>query len=235
MEFSEATGILFNVLHGIQLYEMQGTAMTFRFDKRSRQRVSQLCTNFSRDRGSSKADALKRAAVAIVIVDSADGSEAAFLLTRRSAKLRSHSAQWALPGGRCDADEGEVDAALREVHEELGFHLNLCDVLGILDDYPTRSGYLVTPIIVWSESKPQIRPNSAEIDYVCRIALSEIVKHDAVDFIAIKKSDRPVVRIRVEGNFIHAPTAAILYQFRELLAGRITRVAHLEQPIFAWH
>jgi hypothetical protein len=61
------------------------------------------------------------------------------------------------------------------------------------------------------------------------------VKHDAVYFIAIMKSDRPVVRIRVEGNFIHAPTAAILYQFRELLAGRITRVAHLEQPIFAWH
>ena len=42
------------------------------------------------------------------------------------------------------------------------------------------------------------------------------------------------IRFHHEGDFIHAPTAALIYQFREVLAGRHTRVAELEQPVFAW-
>ena len=97
------------------------------------------------------APALKRAAVAIALVeaDEADGGTA-LLLTRRAAGLRTHRGQWALPGGRCDEGETPVAAALRELHEELGLGLGPGDVLGLLDDYPTRSGYLITPVVVWA-------------------------------------------------------------------------------------
>lgn len=58
---------------------------------------------------------------------------------------------------------------------------------------------------------------------------------ESVSFISIKESSRPVIRIRLMGDdHLHAPTAAILYQFGELLHGRVSRVSEFEQPVFAW-
>lgn len=176
---------------------------------------------------------LKQAAVAIVLVEAA-GGDAAMLLTLRASGLRAHSSQWALPGGRCDPGETAIDAALRELHEELGLRLLPADVIGTLDDYPTRSGYLITPVVMWAQDSRGIRPNPDEVASVHRIALSDIARTDAFDFVAIPESDRRVIRYRHAGQFIHAPTAALIYQFSELLAGRDTRVAELEQPVFAW-
>ncbi len=96
----------------------------------------------------------------------------ALLLTRRAAGLRSHRGQWALPGGRCDEGETPVVAALRELHEELGLELGPDDVLGLLDDYPTRSGYLITPVVVWAAKGAVITPNPDEVASVHRIALA---------------------------------------------------------------
>jgi 8-oxo-dGTP pyrophosphatase MutT (NUDIX family) len=162
------------------------------------------------------------------------GAGTSFLLTRRAAGLRSHAAQWALPGGRCDANETQAQAALRELHEELGLDLGEGDVLGLLDDYPTRSGYLITPVVVWVSTSAALAPNPAEVASVHRIALSGIEREDAFSFTTIPESTRRVVRFHLAGQFIHAPTAALVYQFREVLAGRTTRVAELEQPVFAW-
>jgi 8-oxo-dGTP pyrophosphatase MutT (NUDIX family) len=179
--------------------------------------------------------ALKQAAVAITLVEAADeAGGTAFVLTRRAASLRAHSAQWALPGGRCDAGETWVAAALRELHEELGLELGPDDVLGELDDYPTRSGYLITPVVLWAGRRAAISPNPDEVASVHRIALADIERADAFDFVTIPESTRRVIRFRHAGQFIHAPTAALIYQFREVLAGRVTRVAELEQPVFAW-
>jgi 8-oxo-dGTP pyrophosphatase MutT (NUDIX family) len=178
---------------------------------------------------------LKRAAVAITLVEAAQASgSTALLLTLRAAGLRAHRGQWALPGGRCDEGETPVAAALRELHEELGLELGTDDVLGLLDDYPTRSGYLITPVVVWASNSAAISPNPAEVASVHRIALDRIEQADAFDFVAIPESTRRVIRFRHAGQFIHAPTAALIYQFREVLAGRDTRVAELEQPVFAW-
>ncbi|MHC2465761.1 NUDIX hydrolase [Bradyrhizobium embrapense] len=204
------------------------------FDDATRRNIAELCSAFARLAPADAAPTLKRAAVAIALTEGDDDSSTAFLLTRRSARLRAHSAQWALPGGRCDAGETQPQAALRELHEELGLALSERDVLGMLDDYPTRSGYLITPVVVWAGADVAIIPNPDEVASVHRIGLDAIELDDAFTFVTIPESARRVIRFRLGGQQIHAPTAALIYQFREVLAGRNTRVADLEQPVFAW-
>jgi 8-oxo-dGTP pyrophosphatase MutT (NUDIX family) len=208
--------------------------MTRPFDHATRRNIAERCAAFARLPASEPAPALKRAAVAIALAEGNAGEGTAVLLTLRAAGLRAHRGQWALPGGRCDAGETSVEAALRELHEELGLEVGRDDVLGLLDDYPTRSGYLITPVVVWAAAGAAISANPEEVASVHRIALGDIEDADAFDFIAIPESTRRVIRFRHAGQFIHAPTAALIYQFREVLAGRDTRVAELEQPVFAW-
>jgi 8-oxo-dGTP pyrophosphatase MutT (NUDIX family) len=202
------------------------------FGEPTRRKIAQRCAAFARLEPRDVAG-LKRAAVAIVLVK-ADAGGTALLLTLRASGLRAHSNQWALPGGRCDEGETPAAASLRELHEELGLELGPADVLGQLDDYPTRSGYLITPVVAWAADSANLAPNPAEVRSVHRIALTDIEQADAFDFTAIPESERRVIRFRHAGQFIHAPTAALIYQFREVLAGRDTRVAELEQPVFAW-
>jgi 8-oxo-dGTP pyrophosphatase MutT (NUDIX family) len=205
------------------------------FDDTTRRNIASRCAGFARLPAIEPAVALKRAAVAIALVAAGAGPDAtALLLTLRAKSLRAHGGQWALPGGRCDQGETPVAAALRELHEELGLELGASDVLGLLDEYPTRSGYLITPVVVWAAASGGISPNPDEVASVHRIALADIERSDAFDFTAIPESDRRVIRFRHSGQFIHAPTAALIYQFREVLDGRATRVAELEQPVFAW-
>jgi 8-oxo-dGTP pyrophosphatase MutT (NUDIX family) len=172
-------------------------------------------------------------AIALIGADES-AAQTALLLTRRAAGLRTHRSQWALPGGRCDGGETPVEAALRELHEELGLALGAGSVLGLLDDYPTRSGYLITPVVVWAAAGGEISPNPQEVASVHRIGLDTIEHAEAFDFTDIPESTRRVIRFHYDSGVIHAPTAALIYQFREVLAGRETRVTELEQPVFAW-
>lgn len=205
--------------------------VNFPFGEQTREAIAARMAAFERVEPTAEAG-LKHAAVAIAITDI--GGEAGFILTRRAAGLRSHGGQWALPGGRCDPGESHTEAALRELHEELGLRLAETSVLGALDDYATRSGYLITPVVVWAGDGRAMTPNPAEVASVHPIPLAEIAQEDAVDFVSIPESARRVIRFRIGGSHIHAPTAALVYQFREVLAGRATRVADLEQPLFAW-
>ena len=141
------------------------------FDDTTRRNIAELCAAFPRVPSGEAVSGLKRAAVAIALTEAEAGGGTTFLLTRRAATLRSHAAQWALPGGRCDLGETPAQAALRELHEELGVGLGEGDVLGLLDDYPTRSGYLITPVVVWVGTSADLVPNPAEVASVHRIAL----------------------------------------------------------------
>ncbi len=209
--------------------------MSFSYDDNLKGLLAQRCAAFPHLGTAEPATGLKRAAVAVLLLETEDGSgEAAFLLTRRAKGLRGHSGQWALPGGRCDAGETVTQAALREIEEEVGVTLGEGHLLGTLDDYPTRSGYLITPVVVWAGLRPALRLNHQEVAFVNRVPLAEIAREEAARFTTIPESPRRLIHMDINRTTVHAPTAALLYQFRELLAGRVTRVAELEQPVFAW-
>jgi 8-oxo-dGTP pyrophosphatase MutT (NUDIX family) len=177
------------------------------------------------------------AAVAVVLVDSDAGAttEAAVLLTRRAVRLHAHAGQWALPGGRVEDTEAAFDAARRELREELGLDLDESAFMGMLDDYPTRSGYVITPFVLWGGDDPQLTPDPREVRSVHRISFRELCRPDSPRFISIPESDRPVVQLPIGDGVVHAPTGAVLLQFRRIgIEGVLERVADYEQPVFAW-
>jgi 8-oxo-dGTP pyrophosphatase MutT (NUDIX family) len=179
-------------------------------------------------------DGRRRAAVAQVLLYDEEG-RACFLITRRAATLRKHTGQWALPGGRLDAGETAERAALRELQEEVGLILDESTVLGALDDYGTRSGFIITPVVVWGGLVGELTPNPVEVAKIFRVPLDDLEGPDVPRLVTIPESDRPVIQLPLLGTLIHAPTAAVVYQMREVVVhGRATRVNHFEQPVWAW-
>jgi ADP-ribose pyrophosphatase YjhB (NUDIX family) len=240
-----------------------GRAVTITYDEALRERIRAHLA--AHDRRVVDDPTKRHAAVAVVLVDSEVGEDrvdpapvdewidgrpmeagldgrmvdvsggAAFLLCRRASRLRAHSAQWALPGGRVDPGETAVKGALRELDEELGIRLPDATVLGLLDDYPTRSGYVITPVVIWGGGRLDIRPAPDEVVAAYRVGLHQLLREDSPRFIAIPESPRPVVQIPLGNDLIHAPTGAVLLQLRWLgLEGRDDPVDELEQPVFAW-
>src|SRR3546814_19567322 len=102
------------------------------------------------------------------------------------------------------------------MHGELGIGLPELSVIGLLDDYPTRSGYVITPVVLWGGADPEMKPNPAEVASVHRVAFSELCRSDSPRFVTIPESDRPVVQVPIGGDLIHAPPGAVLLQFRRV-------------------
>ena len=214
-------------------------------DDKLRARIARHLADFAIAGGAS---AGKAAAVALAVVDEGYGadlsgmpshalwqSSAALILTRRSLTLRNHAGQWALPGGRIDAGESAEDTALREMREEIGLNLDHGAVIGRLDDFVTRSGFAMTPVVIWAGPQAHLVPNPDEVESIHRIPIREFMREDAPLLEHLAEGGAPVLRMPVGDAWIAAPTAAILYQFREVcILGRATRVAHFEQPSFAW-
>ena len=178
---------------------------------------------------------LKHAAVSMTLVDDGTG-QTAFVLTRRAPRLSSHAGQKALPGGRVDPGETPKQAGLRELAEEINLHLKEDAVMGLLDDYPTRSGYVITPMVVWAGTDVEFFPNSDEVAEIMLIRLTDLIRPDSPEFETIPESNRPVLKVRFGDDNAHAPTAAVIHQFYEIvMRGRKNiRVDHMEQALFAW-
>lgn len=181
---------------------------------------------------------LRRAGVAIVVASSESDDSACVLLTRRPATIKRHAAQIALPGGRLEANETPEQAALREMDEEIGLRLPAENIIGVLDDFETRSGFVITPVVVWAGKHPPLTPDANEVDNIYHIPFDElndpcIPKYMDADGTQTERVF--CVPLPTVGHEVYAPTGAILYQFREVaIRGELTRVGHLEQPQFAW-
>jgi 8-oxo-dGTP pyrophosphatase MutT (NUDIX family) len=175
---------------------------------------------------------LKQAAVAVCLMSPPGGPT--MLITRRARGLRSHAGQWALPGGRRDPGESVEAAALRELQEETGLRLETDAVLGLLDDYVTRSGYVITPVVAWGGTPPGgLAGAASEVTRVYEIPLADLDVEP--ELISTPETDAPVIRLPLFDRFVHAPTAAIIYQFCQVaLHGAAQRVAHFEAPAFLW-
>ncbi|MCJ8499843.1 NUDIX hydrolase [Desulfatitalea alkaliphila] len=191
---------------------------------------------------------LRQAAVAITVVGVDQSSyeaeisacrvhatDAAIILTRRSALLKHHAGQWALPGGRSEPDETPEETALRELQEEVGLSLTRDRILGRLDDFTTRSGFIMTPIVFWGGPEVDLQPDPGEVRSIHRIPIREFLRPDAPILEEQPAHPHPILYMPVGNSWIASPTAALLYQFREVaILGNPTRVAHFDQPRFAW-
>ena len=108
-------------------------------------------------------------------------------------------------------------------------------MLGTLDDYPTRSGYRITPFVFWAGEDIEPVANPSEVASVHKVLFHDLAHPETPEFASIPESDRPLIRLNLVNTQVHAPTAAVVYQFREVgIFGRDTRVEHLEQPVWAW-
>ncbi|HLZ95766.1 MAG TPA: CoA pyrophosphatase [Candidatus Dormibacteraeota bacterium] len=166
-----------------------------------------------------------RAAVAVTIV-LGEGDEPCVPIFQRTARMRRHAGQMALPGGRVHEHEEVVDAALRELAEELGVVARREDVLGLLDDFDTVSGFTITPVVVWSGARAEdLRPSEEEVARPFVVPVSMLRE-------AVAGAGRgSAFSLRLPLVEVFAPTAAILYQFSEVaLDGRAVRVAGFFQP-----
>jgi len=177
----------------------------------------------------------RHAAVAVTI--SEHENECSVIVTRRSSSLKEHSGQWALPGGRIDDGENWIEAALRELKEEINLNLSPQHVLGTLDDYLTRSGYVITPVVVWAnDTIEEMKPNPGEVESIHPFTFKELARLDSPNLESIPQSDRQVLSMNYHDDVIYAPTAAMLYQFREVaINGKATKVLDYDQPLFAWN
>jgi len=149
---------------------------------------------------------VKRAAVAITVVEAAHGTnvygmspyakwnnEAALILTVRAAELNKHSGQWAFPGGRMDKGETPEETAFRELSEEVGLKLDHENVLGHLDDFTTRSGFVISPVVIWGGVATDLTPNPAEVESIHRIPIKEFMRKDAPILHKNNESKNPIL------------------------------------------
>jgi 8-oxo-dGTP pyrophosphatase MutT (NUDIX family) len=210
--------------------DQDGRMTTDRSRSLQRERVAANLARFQRI--TAQRSDLKQASVALCLQTAAPGDT--LLITRRAQGLRNHAGQWALPGGRRDDGEGIEDAALRELREETGVSLGASAVLGLLDDYVTRSGYLMTPVVVWGGAADgQLTAAPAEVARIFQVPLADLDVEP--EFLEIPQAPGPVIRLPLFDRYVHAPTAAIIYQFCQVaLHGRALRVAHFEAPVHLW-
>jgi len=171
----------------------------------------------------------RRAAVAIVLSPIAGRMH--YVLTRRALTMRRGAGNYALPGGNAEAGEDAIDAALRETEEELGVRLGRRDALGLLDDFVTLGGHVVTPVVFWTDRELTLVPDPAEVHEAWQNPLTDLDHPESPRREDHPDGGEPILRMYVRGQWVNPPTAAWLYQFREVaLHGRHTRVRTVGQP-----
>jgi 8-oxo-dGTP pyrophosphatase MutT (NUDIX family) len=160
---------------------------------------------------------MQQAAVLLTLVEHADGLTVLF--TERAPHLKHHAGQISFPGGRIEAGETAVDAALREAHEEIGLEPRDVAIAGALDTHVTGTGFSVAPVVGFISAPFRARPDPAEVAGVFEVPLRHFL---AADTVHETYRERLGSRFRsyefhYEKHVIWGATAVILVTFRQLL------------------
>ncbi|WP_067488056.1 NUDIX hydrolase [Actinomadura hibisca] len=171
---------------------------------------------------------MRRAGVVVCVVH--DGDAPSVLLIKRAYRGRN-AGQWGLPGGRAEPGETPEQAALRELEEELGLRVRPDEVLGVLDDFPAASGFAITPVVAAPADPGPLRPSPDEVHSVHPVSLARLAADETPRWVPQLDGGR-LLQMRLGPDWVvHAPTGAMLWQFREVvLLDRPVRVADFVQP-----
>ncbi|WP_030171932.1 NUDIX hydrolase [Spirillospora albida] len=176
---------------------------------------------------------LRRAGVVLCVVE--HGGVPSVIVIKRAYRGRN-AGQWGLPGGRLEPGESPEEAALRELREEIGLEAGPGDVLGRLDDFPAASGFAITPVVVALEDPGPLRPSPDEVHSVHYATLRKLAADDTPMWVPQEDGGRLLQMWLGPRWRVHAPTGAMLWQFREVvLLGRDVRVADFVQPDWTRH
>jgi len=144
-----------------------------------------------------------------------------FPLIKRQEYLGAHSGQVSLPGGKAEAGEGSLQAALREGEEEIGVNQQELVVLGKLSDFfVIPSNFLVTPVIATIEKEPVFKPDSYEVAKIIIGSIDELMREDAIkekEILAAGKYRMMAPHFEIEGEIVWGATAMMLSEFRMVL------------------
>jgi 8-oxo-dGTP pyrophosphatase MutT (NUDIX family) len=160
------------------------------------------------------------AAVLVPIIARASGLTV--LLTQRTAHLRDHAGQVSFPGGRCEPDDPSPRAtALRESEEEVGIRPGQVEILTVLPDYFTSTGFRVTPVVGLVTPPLNLRLDDFEVAEVFEPPLAFLL--DAANYrrehFEHDGALRPYWAVPWQGYFIWGATAGMLVSLREHLFG----------------
>ena len=165
-------------------------------------------------------DTLRASAVLVALADGDDGAEV--LLTRRSESLTSHRGEISFPGGRVDAGETYVDAALREAHEEVALDPSAVAVRGTLDSISTMvTRSFIVPVVGHLDRHPELRPAVDEVDRILWVPLAELTRADTFreEIWPFDGQLRPMFFFELDDETIWGATARMLHQLLRVALG----------------
>ncbi len=163
---------------------------------------------------------LKPAAVLIPLVDRAD--EITALFTQRTDHLAHHAGQVSFPGGQLEVgDDGPAATALRETEEEIGLERRYVRLIGHLDTYVTRTGFIITPIVGIVSPSFRLNPDPFEVAEVFEVPLSFLLdprNHERCSA-CFEGMERWFYAMRYGRHFIWGATAGMLINFYDIVVG----------------
>jgi 8-oxo-dGTP pyrophosphatase MutT (NUDIX family) len=160
----------------------------------------------------------RRAAVLVALVEREGATRV--VLTLRSATLRAHSGQWSFPGGAIDADDAHaVATAMREAEEEIGIEPKAVEVLGLLSDLPTPTGFTITPVVATVAPAPDAyRPSPTEVAEVLEVPLARLDEPVVAGMVERWGQRFAMVSYQIDGRNIWGATARILSELMDVLS-----------------
>ncbi|MDG2244498.1 MAG: CoA pyrophosphatase [Rhodospirillaceae bacterium] len=165
----------------------------------------------------------KRMAAGVLVPLIKRDDEITVLLTRRSDELNKHGGQVAFPGGRVDdTDANQVEAAMREAHEEVGIVPGIVDVLGCLDPYLTITGFEVLPVVGLVSTPPEsFTPEPSEVAAIFEVPLTFLLdqsNHQKVRR-TVNGLERAYYAMPYKKHYIWGATAGMIVNLSEVLRG----------------